>query len=64
MTNEIANEKTEKYICDICGDEFDDPTELGEHKKRHFRPEFGREDVQREIRGDIGAAGLPTSPTR
>lgn len=60
----MSNETPEKFTCDICREEFDDSSELQEHMKRHMRPEIGREDVQREIRGDIGAAGLPTSPTR
>jgi hypothetical protein len=54
--------KDEKFICDICGEEYASVTDLEEHKIRHSQPRRGLEDEEREIRGDIGAAGLPTSP--
>jgi uncharacterized Zn-finger protein len=53
----------ETFICDICGKEFDSISSLQGHKRRHNSPVQNTEDSQREIRGDIGAAGLPTSPT-
>lgn len=59
--NTLSPEVSE-FICDICGEEFDTVTELEEHKLRHGRPALGLADEEREIRGDIGAAGLPTSP--
>ncbi len=54
----------EEYRCDLCGEIFSTATELEEHKHRHGRPALGHDDEQREVRGDIGAAGLPTSPIR
>jgi transcription elongation factor Elf1 len=48
-----------EFTCDICGDKFASATELDEHVKTHRRPASGMEN---ENRGDIGAAGLPTSP--
>jgi len=54
--------ETDRFICDICGKEFDSVTTLEQHKIRHNRPGLGLEDSQREMRGDIGAAGMPGSP--
>jgi hypothetical protein len=56
--------ETEKFTCDICGEEFDTVTKLEEHKVRHGRPARGLEDEERMLRGDIGAAGMPTSPVQ
>jgi hypothetical protein len=50
----------EKFICDICKEEFNSASELEKHKAGHLHLTPGEED--REIRGDIGAAGLPTAP--
>ena len=60
----MSDEAPKQYVCELCGEEFDDTTVLEEHKERHFRPEFGRADVQSEIQRAIGADRLPTSPTR
>jgi hypothetical protein len=57
----LSSEASE-FICDICGEQFDTVSELEVHKRRHSRPGRGLEEEEREIRGDIGAAGLPTSP--
>ena len=56
--------KDEKFSCDICGEEFASVTDLDEHKLRHSHFRYGLEDEERRIRGDIGAAGLPTSPVQ
>ncbi|MEP7235066.1 MAG: C2H2-type zinc finger protein [Ignavibacteriota bacterium] len=53
---------TEEFRCDVCGEQFDTLSSLDSHKTRHNRPSSGLADTQREIRGDIGAAGMPTSP--
>ena len=55
-------EITEGFVCDICEARFGTLSELQEHKRGHADPinEFRQE--QNEMRGDIGAAGLPTSP--
>ena len=53
---------SEKFTCDLCGEEFDSVTDLEEHKRNHAEPLRKTTASQREIRGDIGAAGLPTSP--
>ena len=56
--------KASDFICDICGEEFDTLSDLEAHKVRHGRPGRKLEDEEREMRGDIGAAGLPTSPVQ
>lgn len=55
---------TEEFSCDSCGEQFGTVSELEEHKRRHGRPGLRLHDEEREFRGDIGAAGLPTSPIR
>lgn len=64
QSNESNTANVEEYKCDLCGETFNTATELEEHKHRHGRPALGHDDDQREVRGDIGAAGLPTSPIR
>lgn len=54
--------ETEEFKCDICGEEFGTVSELESHKYRHGHPALGRVDQEHEMRGDMGAAGLPTSP--
>ena len=54
----------ERFTCDICGEEFQTVSQMEEHKLRHASPRRGLEDEERRIRGDIGAAGLPTSPVQ
>jgi hypothetical protein len=61
--NTISPEATE-FTCDICGEEFDTLSKLEEHKRRHGRPGLGLADEERRMSGDIGAAGLPTSPVQ
>ena len=56
--------ETEEFTCDICGEEFNSVSKLEEHKLRHSRPGKGLEDEERMMRGDIGAAGMPTSPVQ
>ena len=65
MDNFIENNDTsttDEFTCDICGEKFDSVSELEDHKLRHGRPGLSLDDEESEIRGDIGAAGLPTSP--
>ena len=65
MQNNSDNQptiKTEEFKCDVCGEEFGTISELESHKYRHGHPALGRVDQEHETRGDIGAAGLPTSP--
>jgi hypothetical protein len=57
-------EVTSSFTCDICGEEFDTIIKLEEHKMRHAHRKLGLEDEQREFRGDIGVAGMPTSPVQ
>ncbi len=54
--------ETDEFTCDICGKKFDSLSTLENHKLRHGRPALGLEDEQSEMRGDIGAAGMPGSP--
>jgi hypothetical protein len=56
--------ETDNFICDLCGEKFDAVSDLEQHKLRHGRPGRGLTDTQHEIRGDIGAAGMPTSPVQ
>lgn len=65
MENKPTSQSTteaEEFTCDICGKNFDSVSSLTAHKLRHGRPALGLKDEERQIRGDIGAAGLPTSP--
>ena len=62
MENTTPTSVTDKFICDLCSEEFDSVTALEDHKLRHGRPGRVHEDSERSLRGDIGAAGLPTSP--
>ncbi|MDP4220795.1 MAG: C2H2-type zinc finger protein [Bacteroidota bacterium] len=55
--------ETEEFVCDICGEKFNSISKLEDHKLRHSRPGLRLDDEERQMRGDIGAAGLPTSPT-
>jgi hypothetical protein len=52
----------ERYVCDICGEEFETLSDLEEHKREHLEPVHETLARASDIRGDIGAAGLPTSP--
>jgi hypothetical protein len=52
----------ERYICDLCGEEFETPSDFEQHKREHVEPVHEAMSRASEIRGDIGAAGLPTSP--
>jgi hypothetical protein len=53
----------ESFICDICGREYETVSDLEDHKEsEHLRHAEARDEEQQEIRRDIGAAGLPTSP--
>jgi hypothetical protein len=61
MPNSETNSTT-KHTCDICGEEFDSITDLELHRTDHLQPEESEVEHQQEIRGDIGAAGMPTSP--
>ncbi len=54
--------ETEEFTCDMCGEKFETISSLEEHKLRHGRPGRGLSDTQSEMRGDIGAAGMPGSP--
>jgi hypothetical protein len=63
MNNPNATTSKE-FTCDLCGEEFDSVTDLEEHKLKHIEPIHETMSSQGEIRGDIGAAGLPTSPVR
>jgi hypothetical protein len=54
--------KSEEFTCDICGETFASLSALEDHKLRHRRPDSGLRDTQSEMRGDIGAAGMPASP--
>ena len=56
--------RTEEFTCDICGERFNTLSKLSEHKHRHGRPELGLKDEQKQMRGDIGAAGMPASPVQ
>ena len=64
MEKEILEKaiESDKFTCDMCGEEFVTVSELEDHKRRHDHIRLSSEDEQREFRGDIGAAGLPTSP--
>ena len=65
MENKTATQpiiETEEFTCDICGEKFASVSTLEEHKIRHGRPDSGLRDTQSEMRGDIGAAGMPGSP--
>jgi hypothetical protein len=64
MENKPASQsssETEEFTCDICGKNFDSVSSLTAHKLRHSRPALGLKDEESQMRGDIGAAGLPTS---
>jgi hypothetical protein len=52
----------EDFICDLCGKEFNSVSDLDEHKAEHRRHALAHDEKQRDIRRDIGAAGLPGSP--
>ena len=56
------NSNASKHVCDICGEEFDSISELELHRTDHIEPETSDVEEQQDIRGDIGAAGMPTSP--
>ena len=62
--NAITNENlvNDKFNCDICGEEFTSIVELTEHKLHHERPLVESMASRSTIDGDIGMAGLPTSP--
>ena len=53
---------SDKFICDLCGKEFDSASEHEEHLAQHTHPARAEREEISDIRGDIGAAGLPTSP--
>jgi len=53
---------TTKHVCDVCGEEFDSITDLELHRTDHLEPEASEVEHQQTVRGDIGAAGMPTSP--
>ena len=61
MENTIIPESS-VFICDICGEEFDSLSDIEEHKLNHLRPAKTEDEDDRDIRQNIGAAGLPTSP--
>jgi hypothetical protein len=52
----------ENFTCDLCREEFDSASELQSHKQDHLRPAKTQDEDDRDIRRDIGAPGLPTSP--
>jgi hypothetical protein len=52
----------EEFVCDICGAELDSVSDLNEHKEEHMLRGRSRDEEQQNIRGDIGAAGLPGNP--
>ncbi len=58
------NTGASKFVCDICGTEYDSVNDLDEHKQEHSRRVKAEENDQQNIREDIGAAGMPTSPVR
>ena len=53
---------SEEFACDLCGDKFDSISELAEHKQQHMHPTVTEDENDRDLRRDIGAPGLPTSP--
>ena len=53
---------SEEFICDLCGEEFDSISELDKHKRQHLHPTLTEDENDRDLRRDIGAPGLPTSP--
>lgn len=52
----------QEFICDLCGAELDSVSDLEAHKADHVLRGRSRDEEQQQIRGDIGAAGLPGSP--
>src|SRR5947209_7014041 len=56
--------RDEKFLCDICGEEFSSVTDLDDDKLRHIHQRTGLEDGGRGHRGDMRAAGLATTPVQ
>lgn len=64
MHHNQASSDKESFTCDICDAKFDTVSELEEHRKAHLRHVRARTESEQDFpAGDIGAAGLPTSPT-
>jgi hypothetical protein len=61
MENIIIPESS-KFICDLCGEEFDSLSDLEEHKLNHLRPAKTEDEDDSDLRQNIGAAGLPGAP--
>lgn len=59
---DIIKPESSEFICDICGEMFETVSELEEHKLEHLRPSKNEDEDDRDIRDNIGAAGLPGAP--